>query len=246
MLAWQLCAVATHRREIRVLPVNGTEKIVCEGDAFFIPKGSRIILDVNQGIIVASSPSSVDIPICRHENGGYQTLFRVKIGLMKYNIRRFTNPESFLKIVGRGWKSAALPEAETSVQTIGTIFAIEATEDGLIVGMDEGRTKVRSGGVQAEVAVGQGAELKQGKPPVIYQLDYILEVKDLRVEELNGENIVTGRLLPGNRIEPEDGEIEYKGAFFKLKTTRNYLIIRNGNGTARFYPLPRSVRPFRD
>jgi hypothetical protein len=52
--------------------------------------------------------------------------------------------------------------------------------------------------------------------------------------------------MPGNSIDPEDGTIEIKDQEFKLTTTRNYLIIRNANGSARFYPLPRSVRPFRD
>ena len=245
-IAIQLSASATHPRQIRVLPVGGAEKTVCEGDSFFAPKGSRIVLDVNQGLLVAATPASVDIPICRHEDGGFQTLFRVRVGRLRFTIRKFTNPASFLKIVGLGWKSAMLPEEESSIQTIGTEFTVEAEGDGVNVGMDEGRVKVRSGGVVAEVAVGQGAELRQGKPPVVYTLDYMLGVKDLKVEELNGENIVTGRLLPGNRIDPEDGEITYKDGVFRLRTTRNYVIIRNGRGTARFYPLPRSVRPFRD
>jgi hypothetical protein len=238
--------LATHPREIIVLPVNGSRKTVCENDSFFAPKGSRIILDVNQGVLVSTTNASIDIPICRHENGGYQTLFRVKKGFMRFDIRKFTNPQSFFKIVGVGWKSAMLPGEESSVQTIGTEFTIEAIEDGIRVGMDGGRIQVRSGGVSAIVAVGQGADLQQGKPPQIYTLDYILGVKDLKVEELNGQNIVTGRLMPGNSIDPEDGSIEFKNQEFKLTTTRNYLIIRNANGTSRFYPLPRSVRPFRD
>lgn len=55
-----------------------------------------------------------------------------------------------------------------------------------------------------------------------------------------------GTTTISDRIDPEDGEITYKDGGFRLRTTRNYVIIRNGRGTARFYPLPRSVRPFRD
>jgi hypothetical protein len=223
-------------------------KFVCEGASDFLPRGSRYLLDQTQGFVLAVTPASVDIPICRNEQGGYQTLFRVRVGKVRSKIRHLTNPASFFKVASLDWQ-ASLGSKETIVSSIGTEFTTEAIDGGLRVGMHEGVILASSGGADAKVIVGQAATLKTGEAPEVYQIDYTLDIYNVKVTQQLGRNIVTGCLAKGNAIAIDSGEVTTDGDCFRVVTTQQFLKITNPAGTERylfFGGRTDSARPFRD
>lgn len=238
-----LAAFANHPRRIEFRPAGGQPKYLCENDTFYGPKGSVLILDEAQGVITMTTPSSGRIQICRHEKGGYQTLIVFETGRAKVSKRRFTHPESFFWLTGRGWKAGMNPLKEILVKVVGTEFTINQLNDRLLVGTEQGKVEVKSGGVSAIAEAGKGADLRPGVAPSVFQTDYTLIVKNLKVRSEFNQNIVTGTLNPGNTI---DGAV-MDGDQFTLKTDQPFVVVENTQGTGRVIWLPpRAVRPFRD
>jgi hypothetical protein len=236
-----LPAFASHPRKIEFRPTVGATRYLCEDDTFFAPKGSVLILDERQGFVTATTWSAGRIPICRHEGGGYQTLIVFETGTKaRISIRRFTNPQSFFRVAGRGWKVGMNPLKEILVNIVGTEFNVTQSDDVLRVGMDGGTVTVRSGGVDATVGIGKGADLRPGQAPALFQVDYSLRVTNLQVRQEFNENVVTGNVAPGNAVE---GAV-MKGDLFTLKTDQPFIVVQNANGVGRVIWLPRSVRPF--
>ncbi len=231
-------------RQILLIRPKMPSTYVCEGDAAFVPKGGRYILDYKQGYVLAVTPASVDLPICRDENGGKQTLFRIRVGKVRSKFRSLTHPASFLKIASLDWQ-ANLGENETVLSSIGTEFTTEAVDGGLRVGMHEGYVLAKSGGVEAKVIVGQAATVIPGKAPEVYQIDYSLDVYNVRVTQQLGQNVVTGCLRKGNAIAVDDGEVTTDGDCFRVVTTQQFLKITNPAGTER-YLFFGGRRPFND
>jgi hypothetical protein len=126
------------------------------------------------------------------------------------------------------------------VKVVGTEFTINQLHDRLLIGTNQGKVEVKSGGVTAIAGAGTGAELRPGFAPVVYQIDYNLAVKNLKVRSEFNQNVVTGELAPGNTIEGA----EMEGDLFTLKTDQPFVIVENTEGTGRVIWLPRSVRPF--
>jgi hypothetical protein len=235
-----LTALADHQRSIEFRPPVGAVRMLCENDTFYGPKGSALILDEKQGVVTLLAPSSGRISICRHERGGYQTLIVFETGRAKASIRRFTNPASFFRIAGRGWRMGMNPIKEILVKVVGTEFTITQLDDRLLVGTDEGTVQVRSGGVDVIASSGKGADLRPGQPPIVFQTDYILAVKNLKVRQEFNQNVVTGELVPGNLINGA----QMDGDRFELKNDQPFVVVENARGTGRIIWLPRSVRPF--
>jgi hypothetical protein len=235
-------ASANHSRKIEFIAPGKPSKAVCEGDSIFTPKGSRFILDANQGVVFARREGSLLIMICRHENGGYQTAFvaRGRNAMYQVSVRKFTNPKSFLEFVGPNFRTASAIE-RIAARSIGTVFTISSYGSGFRVGVDNGAVQVLSGGLSEVAIVGQGADLIPGQPPKLYQVDYLLGVKNLRVEQRLNENIVTGELVQGNVV---DGATMLEPTKFILETDQPFITVRNVNGVGRVIWLPRSVRPF--
>lgn len=236
-----LPTLASHPRKIEFRPTVGAVRYLCEDDTFFAPKGSVLILDERQGVVTATAWSAGRIPICRHEGGGYQTLIVFETGTKaRVSIRHFTNPNSFFRVAGRGWKVGMNPLKEILVNIVGTEFTVNQSDDALRVGMDGGTVTVKSGGVDAVVGVGKGADLLPGQPPNVFTIDYILGVTDLQVRQEFNENVVTGQVAPGNTVE---GAV-MEGDRFTLRTTQAFAVVVNANGVGRVIWLPKSVRPF--
>lgn len=221
-------------RQILLIRPKKPTIAVCEGDAAFVPRGGWYKLDYNQGYLLAITPASIDIPICREELGGKQTLFRIRVGKVRSKFRKLTHPESFLKIAALDWQ-ASLGEKETLLSSTGTEFTTEAVGNGLRVGMHEGTVMAKSGGVEAKVIVGQGATIKPGKAPEVYQIDYNLGVYDIRVSQEIGRNVVTGCLKKGNSIAVDDGEVTTDGDCFRVVTSQQFLKVTNPAGTERYF-----------
>lgn len=206
---------------------------VCEGDAAFVPRGGWYKLDYNQGYLLAVTPASIDIPICREELGGKQTLFRIRVGKVRSKFRKLTHPESFLKIAALDWQ-ASLGEKETLLSSTGTEFTTESVDGGLRVGMHEGVVTAKSGGIEKKVIVGQAATIKPGLAPEVYQIDYTLGVYNIRVTQQLGQNVVTGCLKKGNSIAVDDGEVTTDGDCFRVVTSQQSLKITNPAETERY------------
>lgn len=224
--------IAIARQILLVRPKMPTVA-VCENDAAFVPRGGRYILDKNQGYVLALTPASIDIPICRNEMGGYQTLFRIRVGKIRSKFRKLTHPASFIKTASLDWQ-ASLGEKETLVSTTGTEFTTEAIGSGLRVGMNEGSILARSGGVDARAIVGQAVTLEPGKAPEVYPINYSLDVYNIKVSTYLNQNLVTGCLAKGNSLSVEDGEVTTNGDCFRVVTPQNFLKITNPAGTERY------------
>ncbi len=230
-------ASASHVRKIDLFSPRQGQRTIVEGDAVFTPVGSRIVLDQQQGIIFTKEAGSLLLSICRHENGGSQTVFVVRVpkGLYQISIRKLTHPKSIFKVVGANQRAS-----EVSLSVIGTIFTVRAMGEGLKVGVDDGKVLGLSGGVDAIASVGNGMDLQPGKPPRVYQIDYALGVKNLKVRQELGSNVVTGELSPGNFVQ----DAAMDGDRFTLKTDESFIEVSNANGTGRIIWLPVGVRPF--
>jgi hypothetical protein len=235
-------ANASHVRQMRFYAPRELPKVICENDAVFTPRGSRLELDQQQGIVFAQEPGSLFVAICRHEKGGNQTVLvaRVPGSLYKVSVRKFTSVQSIFKFVGVNWRAAMPPDEEVSLSVVGTKFSVATVGGGLQVGIDEGKVLGRSGGGEALATVGQGLTLMPGQLPLLYQIDYALSVSKLKVRQELGQNIVTGNLALGNSVKGATME----GNRFTLKTDQSFIEVQNANGTGRIIWLPVGVRPF--
>jgi hypothetical protein len=245
IIALAVIAQSAHASHVRTLDFSAprqSQKSIREGDAIFTPTGSRILLDQQQGIVFTKEAGSVFVAICRHEKGGSQTVLmtRVPRGLYQISIRKLTHPESFFKFVGANWQSAANPSDKVSLSVVGTKFTVRAMGDGLRVGVDDGKVLGRSGSAEDNATVGKGMDLMPGQPPRVYQIDYVLGVKNLKVRQELGQNIVTGELAAGNLVL---GAV-MNGDRFTLKTDQSFIEVQNANGVGRIIWLPVGARPF--
>jgi hypothetical protein len=230
-------ANASHVRSLDFFSPRQSQKSIQEGDAIFTPTGSRILLDQQQGIVFTKEAGSVFVAICRHEKGGSQTVLmtRVPRGLYQISIRKFTHPKSFFKFVGSNQRAG-----EVSLSVVGTKFTVRAMGDGLRVGVDDGKVLGRSGSAEDNATVGKGMDLMPGQPPRVYQIDYVLGVKNLKVRQELGQNVVTGELAAGNFVL---GAV-MNGDRFTLKTDQSFIEVQNANGVGRIIWLPVGARPF--
>jgi hypothetical protein len=230
-------AHASHSRSLDFMAPRQPPKAIREGDAIFTPVGSRIVLDQQQGIIFTKEAGSVLLSICRHEYGGSQTVLvaRVPRGLYQVSIRKLTNPASIFKFVGASQRAG-----EVFLSVVGTTFTVRAMGEGLRVGVDSGKVLGTSGGEAKNATVGQGLDLRPGQAPKVYQVDYALMIKNLKVRQELGQNIVTGELAAGNLVL---GAV-MDGDQFTLKTDQSFIEVSNANGTGRIIWLPVGVRPF--
>jgi hypothetical protein len=217
--------------------VSGHSQWIRQGGGVFGVAGDRIILDQNIGGVFFVAPSSVDFPILRSERGGAQTLLRVRVGRVMARVRRFTNPYSFFSIVSY--------DKMASISSIGTEFSVKAmSEKVLIIGVYESLVIAKSGGIEAQVKTGEGAIVESGKPPVVFPMDFVLEVKKMRTEQRNGRtNIVTGELAKGNTVEVDEGTVEQTGNCFRIITRGDSFRVVNPGGTMRSYSI-NGVKPF--
>jgi hypothetical protein len=219
-------------RTLKLVRPKLPDRRMQEGDSASVKKGAKAILDLSQGFFIAIKDSSFDVPIYRAERGGNRSLFRLWVGKVTGDFRHLNSKFSFIKFVN--FQKGMANAKSVSVSSVGTVFTTEATPTGLIIGVAEGKVAVDSGGAGATAIVGQGATLDFDKPPVIYLVDYRLEVEDLKVREEQGKNVVTGKLTQGNTIMVQDGVVTMNGRCFRVVTRQQFLIITNPNGTERY------------
>jgi hypothetical protein len=216
--------------------VSGQSKWLGEHDSAFGRSGDLIILDENIGKVFILAPSSVDLPILRSEDGGRQTLLRVRVGRIQAKVRHFTNPNSYFSIVNY--------TRTASIVAKGTEFSV-LVGDEIIVGVYESSVIISSGDASKVVTTGNAAIAKEGQAPIVFPIDFMLTVQSQRVSRLFNKNIVVGQLAQGNIVEVDDGTVEQQGNQFRIVTPHNYYRIVNPGGTQRVI-LFNGVRPFHE